>query len=97
MEVNQLTEQVIGAAIEVHRHMGPGLLESVYHFCMEVELRERGIPFLSYEKLPVTFKGTTAPQPLEMDFYFPGQLVLELKAVNEFHPILKRSFLPISG
>ena len=56
-ERDPLTHSVIGAAIEVHREMGPGLLESIYQRCMEMELKLRGIAFLPQELLPVTYKG----------------------------------------
>ena len=93
LQLNQLTEQVIGAAIQVHRTLGPGLLESVYHQCMEIELTKRQVPFLSHHKLPIVYDGTVVDDPFEMDFYFPQQLVLEIKAVTEIHPIFKATLL----
>jgi GxxExxY protein len=86
-ERDPLTHLVIGAAIEVHREMGPGLLESVYQKCMECELRLQGITFGKQVQLPLVYKGTALDDDLVMDLYFPGQLVVELKAVEKLLPI----------
>ena len=69
------------------------LLESVYQFCMEVELTKRGIPYLRQHELPIVYDGQVAPDPLKMDFYFPQQLVVDLKAVTDMHPIFKAQLL----
>ena len=69
---------MIGAAIEVHREMGPGLLESVYQTCMERELERQGAACLPHESLPIRYKGEIIDAEFEMDFYFPGQLVVEI-------------------
>ena len=82
-----LTREVIGAAIEVHRELGPGLLESVYQLCMEHELRLRGIEHEPQKPLPVVYKGMHLDVDLRMDIFFPGQLVVELKAVEKLLPI----------
>jgi GxxExxY protein len=81
-ERDPLTHAVIGAAIEVHREMGPGLLESVYQQCMKMELGMRGLSFASKAKVPLIYKGRNLETELEMDFYFPGKLVVELKSVE---------------
>jgi GxxExxY protein len=88
-----LTEQVIGAAIEVHRIMGPGLLESVYQKCLARELKLRGIECKPQEPLPIEYKGEVIDEELEMDFYFPNQLVVELKAVEKMLPIHQAQLL----
>src|SRR5690242_2720058 len=82
-----LTGAVIGAAIEVHREMGPGLLESVYQRCMEHELRLRGLTFDPQARLPLVYKGVTLGDDLIMDIYFPDRLVVELKAVDKLLPV----------
>ena len=87
-ERDALTEAVIGAAIEVHREMGPGLLESVYQKCLVYELRLRKIDCQPRARLPITYKGEIIEDDdLVMDIYFPGRLVVELKAVEKLIPI----------
>jgi GxxExxY protein len=86
-ERDPLTREVIGAAIEVHRELGPGLLESVYQLCMEHELGLRGIDYKAQEPLPIVYKGLKLDVDLRMDLIFSGRLVVELKAVEKLHPI----------
>jgi GxxExxY protein len=87
-ERDPLTALVIGAAIEVHRELGPGLLESVYQKCMEIELRLQGQAFLPQAPLPLVYKGHhLGEDDFRMDLYFPGKLVVELKAVEKILPI----------
>jgi GxxExxY protein len=86
-ERDPLTQAVIGAAIEVHREMGPGLLEAVYQACLEQELRLREIPFQKQVRLPIVYKGTVVADELVMDVYFPGKLVVELKAVDKLNSV----------
>ena len=92
-ERDPLTQAVIGAAIEVHREMGPGLLESVYQACMEYELGLHGIDFERLVPLPIVYKGVVVGNPLVMDLYFPGRLVVELKTVEEIAPIHEAQLL----
>ena len=92
-ERDPLTQAVIGAAIEVHREMGPGLLESVYQACMEYELGLHGIDFERLVPLPIVYKGVVVGNPLMMDLYFPGRLVVELKTVEEIAPIHEAQLL----
>jgi GxxExxY protein len=82
-----LTEMVIGAAIEVHRIMGPGLLESIYQRCLEVELELRGCDCKPQAHVPLRYKGVELGDDLIMDLYFPGRLVVELKAVERLLPV----------
>jgi GxxExxY protein len=86
-ERDPLSHEVIGAAIEVHREMGPGLLESVYQQCIEHELKARGLSFQAQARLPLVYKGEALRDEFVMDIYFPGQLVVELKAVEKLLPI----------
>lgn len=89
-----LTKSVIGAAIEVHRELGPGLLESVYHKCLLSELRSRRIECQSQVHLPIFYKGTLVDDnEFVMDLYFPGRLVVELKAVEKLLPIHEAQLL----
>ncbi len=87
-ERDPLTQAVIGAAIEVHREMGPGLIESVYQKCMEYELRSRQFEFISQARIPIRYKGAVlSDEDLKMDLYFPGKLVVEFKSVDKLAPI----------
>jgi GxxExxY protein len=92
-ERDPLTQSVIGAAIEVHREMGPGLLKSVYQACLEQELRLREIPFERQVRLPIVYKGAVVADELVMDVYFPGRLVVELKAVEKLDSIHEAQLL----
>jgi GxxExxY protein len=92
-ERDPLTAAVIAAAIEVHRVMGPGLLESVYQACLEHELRLRGMDFSPQAPLPISYKGVVVGDPLVMDVYFPERLVVELKAVDRIEPIHEAQLL----
>ena len=90
---DSLTHAVIGVAIEVHRIMGPGLLESVYQRCMHREFRLRGIDCDQQVRLPLVYKGEAIDDGFVMDFFFPGQLVVELKAVEKLLPIHEAQLL----
>jgi GxxExxY protein len=90
---DNLTEAVIGAAIAVHREMGPGLLESVYQRCLEHELMVRGLVFKPQARLPLAYKGVVLDDHLILDLFFPGQLVVELKAVEKLVPIHEAQLL----
>ena len=87
MNFNELTETVIGAAIEVHRHLGPGLLESAYEQCLCRELNLRGVPFVYQHPLPVQYKGVLLDCGYRIDLLVDGRLVVELKALDKLHPI----------
>lgn len=82
-----LTERVIGAAVEVHRYLGPGLLESAYASAMELELLARDISFVSELTLPIHYKGTLLDVRLRVDLLVEGDLVVELKAIDMLHPV----------
>jgi len=86
-EPDVLTDRVIGAAIEVHRQLGPGLLESVYQFALEHELLARGISYASEVRLPVRYKGTELDGMLRMDMVVEHELVLELKSLDIVHAV----------
>jgi GxxExxY protein len=92
MEDN-LTGEVIGAAIEVHRELGPGLLESIYQVCLEHELTLRGVEFQPRQPLPVTYKGLKLDVNLRLDIFFPNRLVVELKAVERILPVHEAQLL----
>lgn len=93
-ERDALTEAFIGAAIEVHREMGPGLLESVYEKCLVHELRLRDIDCEPQVRIPIVYKGQIiGADDLVMDLHFPGRLVVELKAVEKLLPIHEAQLL----
>jgi GxxExxY protein len=92
-EKDPLTGAVIAAAIEVHREMGPGLLESVYQSCLEEEFKIRGIDCLAQHRLPLVYKGRTLSDEFVLDFYFPDRLVVELKAVERIIPVFEAQLL----
>ena len=87
MELNQLSEKDIGCAIEVHRHLGPGLLESAYEECLCHELSLENISFERQFPLPLEYKGVRLDAGYRLDILVDGKLVLELKAVESIHPI----------
>lgn len=86
-DLDRLSADVIGAAIEVHRHVGPGLLESVYEACLAHEMRSRGMSFEAQVALPVVYKGLRVDQGLRMDMVVGGELVIEIKAVEHVLPV----------
>jgi GxxExxY protein len=91
--VDKLSYDVLGAAIEVHKTVGPGLLESVYHDCMKHELDLRGLRFASEFVVPVDNKGLTVSTDLRCDLFVEELLVVELKAVSAFVPIHQAQLL----
>jgi GxxExxY protein len=88
-----LTQQVIGAAIEVHRHLGPGLLEAVYQACLAKELALRGITFESERPLQVAYKGMQVECGYRLDFLVEDKVVVELKAVDALLPVHEAQLL----
>ncbi len=86
-ERDPLSAAVIGAAIEVHRLLGPGLLEPIYHRAMKHELALRKIPFRSEQPVPVNYKGQDLGDDLHLDLVMADELIVELKAVDKLHPI----------
>lgn len=91
--LNELTYNIVGAAIEVHKELGPGLLESVYHRCLFYELRTRNIYFQSEMIIPINYKGLELDAELRCDFFVENQLVVELKAVEAIHPVHKAQII----
>ncbi len=91
--LNELTYSVIGAEIDVHKALGPGLLESVYHKILKYELSIRKLNYKSETVLPVFFKGVEIDIDLRCDFFIEECLVVELKAVNSLIPIHESQLL----
>jgi GxxExxY protein len=82
-----LVQTVIGGAIEVHRHIGPGLLESAYQHCLAHELTLRGIQFVTQEPLPLVYKGLPLSCGYRLDFLIERRLIVEIKMVDRLLPI----------
>ncbi len=91
--LKNLTYKVTGAIIEVHKHLGSGLLESVYHKCLKHELALRGIEFKSELNVPVHFKGLNLDTDLKCDLFVENILPIELKSVKEILPIHEAQLL----
>jgi GxxExxY protein len=90
---NELTGEIIGAAIEVHRHLGPGLLESAYEACLAVELESRGLHVERQMELPVRYKGRRIDAGYRIDLIVNRQVILELKSVRAIEPIHEAQLL----
>lgn len=91
--LKELVYEVNGAAIEVHKALGSGLLESVYHKCMKHELYLRGVYFESEFSIPVDYKGLDVQVDLRCDFLVENMLIVELKAVETIKPIFEAQLL----
>jgi GxxExxY protein len=91
--LKDLVYKVNGAAIEVHKALGPGLLESVYHKCLKKELLLRNISFESEVWVPVNYKGISMDAELKCDFFIENILVLEIKAIDNLPPIHEAQIL----
>jgi GxxExxY protein len=98
--INDLSSSIIGAAIEVHRALGPGLLESAYEQCLARELALRDIPFEQQKPLPVYYKGTELDSGYRLDFLVARSVVVEVKAIEALLPIHQAqvlSYLKLGG
>jgi len=91
--LNDLTYALIGCAIEVHKELVPGLLESVYHKCYLAELSDRGIKFSSQLSVPVIYKGKQLDTELRLDVLAENIIIVELKAVEALHPLYDAQLL----
>jgi GxxExxY protein len=93
MEFEDLSHRVIGCALEVHRALGPGLLESTYEQCLAYELSQAGIPFKLQHPIPVTYKGILLDCGYRVDVLVDDRLILELKSVDKLLPIYEAQLL----
>ena len=91
--INELTYEIIGSAIEVHKTMGPGLLENIYHYSLIEELKSRKINFETELKIPVFYKDTKLEVDLRCDLFIEKSIVVELKSVSEIKPIFEAQIL----
>jgi GxxExxY protein len=95
--INKLTELVIGCAIEVHRALGPGLLESAYEICLCRELSLRNVPFESQKPLPLTYKGVKLDCGYRADLIVARKVLVEIKSVDQLLPIHEAQLLSYMG
>ncbi len=99
-----ITEQILGAAIAVHRALGPGLLESTYEACLAFELIDRGLPIVRQAALPVVYLGVRIDCGYRLDLVVEGTVIVEIKSVERILPVheaqiltyLKLSGLPVA-
>ena len=93
MDINATSETIIGAAIEVHKHLGPGLMESAYEECLSQELSLRSLPYRRQVALPVEYKGIYLDCGYRMDLLVTEQIVVEIKAIDHLLPIHEAQLL----
>jgi GxxExxY protein len=99
-EINRITEAIIGAAIAVHKTLGPDLLESAYEACMAYELVEKGLKIEQQKPLPLVYKQVYLDCGYRMDLFVEEKVIVEIKAVDQLLPIHKAqvlSYLKLSG
>ena len=99
-ELNKITETIIGAAIAVHRELGPGLLASAYEACLVYELIQRGLAIQQQKVLPVNYRGVKVDCGYRIDLLVEDKVIVELKAVERLEPIheaQRLSYLKLSG
>ena len=100
MDINQLSSKIIGASVEVHKALGPGLLESAYESCLCHELNQRGLSFENQKPLPVTYKGQKLDCGYRLDVVVENAIILALKSCDQIEPIHKAqllTYLKLSG
>jgi GxxExxY protein len=90
---SELTEQVIGCAINVHKPLGPGLLESVYEECLCFELAEAGLPFKRQIALPIVYRDRVLDGGFRADIVVSNVLIIEIKSVDAIHPVHEAQLL----
>ena len=99
-DLNQITESIIGAAMAVHRALGPGLLESAYEACLAFELVQRGLQVEQQKPLPVVYREVKLDCGYRLDIFVEGKVIVEIKAVDRLAPIHEAqllSYLKLSG
>jgi len=93
IQLNDLTHTIIGAAMEVHRALGPGLLESVYEACLVCELSERGLRIENQKPLPIVYKTVQLTCGYRIDLLVEDQIIVEAKAIEQLAPIHEQQLL----
>lgn len=92
-EYNELTGKIIQACIEVHRTMGPGLLEKIYEICLMKEFELRGIKAVSQVEIPLKYKGFELEKTYSIDIIVENEIILELKAVETVLPVFEAQLI----
>ena len=98
--MNESSDTIIGAAIEVHEELGPGLLESTYEACLVYELNNKGIEVIRQKKQPINYKGLKVDEAYRIDLFVEGKIILELKAIDQLgnvHMAQLLTYLKLSG
>jgi len=93
IEINKLSYEVVGAAIEVHKNLGPGLLESVYEKCLYHELTLRGFYVTKQQRVPINYKGLELNFDLRFDLLVENQIIVEIKAIEKLIPLNQAQLL----
>ena len=94
MELNEITSKIIGAAINVHKELGPGLLESVYNSCLSIELKNCGLEVKTEVPLPVIYKGQkVSEEGFRLDMVVEDRVIVELKSVEKIQPVHQKQLL----
>lgn len=99
-DINEVTGEIIGAAIEVHKTLGPGLLETIYEECLCIEFGKRSMPFERQKEINIEYKGVKLESKYRIDLVVSKMIVLELKTVDELAPIHDAqilSYLKLTG
>ena len=92
-QLNKLSQDIIGAAIEVHKFLGPGLLESVYEICLIEELEQRGMKVQQQVRLPLYYKGKLTDKFFIIDLLIENEIIIELKAVDRMLPVYEHQLM----
>ena len=90
---NPLSFEIIGCAIDVHKTLGPGLLESAYQQCLEISLRKRGLSFEAERRIPLIYENYLVPDAYRLDLIIEGKVIVEIKSVQTLLPIFRSQLL----
>jgi GxxExxY protein len=93
MQINLITEKIIGCAIEVHKILGPGLLESAYEECLVYEIQNAGLRVVRQKPVPVCYKGVILDFGYRIDILVEDTVIIELKTVDSFNPVHEAQIL----
>jgi GxxExxY protein len=99
-QLNRLADAIIGAAIEVHKALGPGMLESAYEVCLAYELTSKGLKVVRQKSLPLTYHGVTLDAGYRLDLMVNDLVIIEVKAVDSLNPVHDAqllSYLKLTG
>lgn len=92
-DLNEISRQIVDGAIQVHKKLGPGLLESIYRECLVYELRKRGLKVEVEVYVPIVYEGVTLSSPMRLDVLVEAEIILELKAIDAVHAVHKSQLL----